>query len=103
MRFLLILTFSILFSATSEFNVKNMMCGVGCVNKIKSHIGSLDGVEKCDVNFDKGIMVVNYDDSKITDETIIKTLSDKTTYSCSVKKDNDKPKKGFLKRIFGWF
>ena len=38
MRLLLILTFSLLFSATSEFDVKGMMCGVGCVNKIKANI-----------------------------------------------------------------
>ena len=36
MRLLLIMTVSLLFSATSEFNVKGMMCGVGYVNKIKT-------------------------------------------------------------------
>ena len=102
MRFLLILTFSILFSATSEFNVKNMMCGVGCVNKIKAHIGSLDGVKKCDIDFNKGVMTVEYDESKINDQGIVKKLNDKTTYSCSVKKENNE-KKGFFKLIFGWF
>tara|TARA_B100001250_G_C19676930_1_gene734064 strand:+ start:444 stop:749 length:306 start_codon:yes stop_codon:yes gene_type:complete len=101
MRLLLILTCSFLLSATSEFNVKGMMCGVGCVNKIKSNVGSLDGVKNCDVNFDKGLLMVEYDEAKINDQTILKTLQDKTTYSCSLKKDE--PKKGFFKRIFGWF
>ena len=101
MKLLLILTCSFLFSATSEFDVKGMMCGVGCVNKIKTHIGSLDGVKKCDVNFDKGVMTVDYDESKLNDKAIIEKLTDKTTYSCSIKKD-EKPK-GFFKRIFSWF
>ncbi len=102
MRLLLILTFSLLFSATSEFDVKGMMCGVGCVNKIKTNIGSLDGVQKCDVNFDKGIMIVDYDENKVNDQTIIKKLTDKTTYSCSPRSQEEKPK-GFFKRIFSWF
>ena len=101
MRLLLILTLSLLFSTTTEFNVKGMMCGVGCANKIKAHIGSLDGVSKCDVNFEKGLLTVEYDDSKINSKGIIKILDDKTTYSCSIKED-EKPK-GFFKRIFSWF
>jgi len=101
MRLLLIMTVSLLFSATSEFNVKGMMCGVSCVNKIKTQIGSLDGVSKCDINFDKGLMTVAYDESKISDQLIVSKLNDKTTYSCSIK-ENDEPK-SFFKRIFGWF
>jgi len=102
MRFLLVLSLSFLFSATSNFNVEGMMCGVGCVNKIKAHIGSLDGVKTCDVSFEKGIMTVEYDEQKINDKLIMKTLSDKTTYSCSNVKKDEKPK-GFFKRIFSWF
>ena len=101
MKLLLILTCSLLFSVTSEFNVQGMMCGAGCVNKIKSHIGTLDGVKKCDVNFEKGLMTVDYDESKLNDQAIIEKLNDKTTYSCSIKKDE--PKKGFFQRIFSWF
>ena len=100
MRLLAILVCSFLFSATTEFNVKGMMCGVGCANKIKTQIGSLDGVSKCDVNFDKGLLTVEYDDSKMNDQAIMKALNDKTTYSCSIKED--KPK-GLFKRILGWF
>ena len=102
MKLLLLLICSFIFSATSNFNVEGMMCGVGCVKKIKAQIGSLDGVKSCDVNFDKGTMIVDYDELKLNDEAIIKTLNAKTTYSCSIKKDNE-PKKGFLQRIFSWF
>ena len=103
MRLLVLLTTcAFLFSATSKFNVDGMMCGKGCVNKIKNHIGSLDGVKSCDVDFDKAIMTVEYDESKLTDQLIINKLHDKTTYSCSPKKE-DEPKKGLLQKILGWF
>ena len=102
MKLLIILCCSTLFAATSNFDVQGMMCGVGCANKIKTHVGSLDGVKSCDVNFEKGLLTVEYDESKLDDKKIIKTLSDKTTYKCSPKKD-EKPKKGFFKRIFSWF
>ena len=103
MRLLLLLTTcTFLFSAISNFNVEGMMCGVGCVKKIKAQIGSLDGVKSCDVNFDKGIMTVEYDAELLNNQTIMKKLHEKTTYTCSIKKD-DEPKKGFFKRIFSWF
>ena len=102
MKLLLFLICSFVFSTTSNFNLEGMMCGVGCVNKIKTQVGALDGVKSCDVNFDKGIMTVDYDEAKLDDKLIIKTLTDKTTYKCSIKKDKE-PKKGFLQRIFGWF
>ena len=102
MKLLLLLLCSFVLSATSSFDIKGMVCGAGCVDKIKTHIGSLDGVKSCDVNFNKGTMIVDYDELKLNDATIIKTLSNKTTYSCSIKKDKE-PKKGFFQRIFSWF
>ena len=101
MKLLLILTCSILFSAKSEFNVKGMVCAGGCANKIKMHINSLDGVSKCDIDFDKSLLTVEYDESKMDDSIILKTINEKTTYSCSAK-NNEEPK-GFFKRIFSWF
>ena len=98
--FLTTLTF--LFSATSKFNVDGMMCGKGCVNKIKKHMGSLDGIKSCDVNFDKAIMTIEYDESKLNDQLIMDRLHDKTTYTCSPKQP-DEPKKSLFKKIFGWF
>ena len=98
---LLLTTCTFLFSATSKFNVDGMMCGKGCVNKIKKHMGSLDGIKSCDVNFDKAIMTVEYDELKLDDQLIMDRLHDKTTYTCSPKKQ-DEPKKGFFKRIFSF-
>lgn len=103
MRLLLLLTTTtLIFSATSNFSVDGMMCGKGCVNKIKKHVGSLEGVKKCDVNFEKAVMTVEYDEAQLNDKLIIKRLHENTTYSCRPK-EKEEPRKGLLKRIFSWF
>ena len=103
MRLLTLLTtITFLFSATSSFSVDGMMCGKGCVNKIKTHIGSLEGVKKCDVNFEKAVMTVEYDEAQLNDKLIIKRLHENTTYSCRPAK-KEEPKKGLLRRILSWF
>ena len=38
MKLLIILCCSTLFAVTSNFDVQGMMCGVGCANKIKTHV-----------------------------------------------------------------
>ena len=101
MKLLLVLTCSLLFSATSEFNVEGMMCGSGCVKKINRALDSIDGIESRKVNFEKKTMTVNYDEKLVTDKMIIEALK-KNNYSCNLKKDEEKPK-GFFKRIFSWF
>ena len=103
MRLLVLLTTcTLLFSTTSSFNIDGMMCGAGCVKKIKKQVGSMDGVQSCEVNFEKGTMLVEYDELKLNDEAIIKQLTENTTYTCSPKKE-DEPKKGLLQKILGWF
>ena len=108
---------SVLIAAPTSFRVEGMMCGVACVNKIKAQVGTLEGVKSCDVNFEKSMMVVDYDNSKLNDEQIIKLLTENTTYkvttlegeptqtssdcqkSCCAKKE----KVGFFKKLFSWF
>ena len=102
MRILLILCSSLLFSATSNFNVEGMMCATNCAGKVQKAVESLDGIQSCKINYDKSTMAVEYDEKKVDDKLIMKTLNENTTYSCSLKKD-DEPEKGFFKRIFSWF
>ena len=57
----------IFFSATetSNFNVKGMMCGVGCVNTINKEINNLKGISKCDVSFENSSMKVTYNNQLV--------------------------------------
>ena len=101
---ILVLFASFALSADKEstFSVQGMMCGAGCVKKIERNIGSLDGIIECDVDFDNGSMFVKYDDRKLSDDKIISTLNDKTTYKCSIKeKDSRSPFKRWLDSVFG--
>ena len=105
MRKLIAFTFALTsfgFSAESMYDVNGMMCGVGCVNKIKAHMNSLDGVQTCDVDFDKSMMTVEYDETIVSETAIAALVNEKTTYKCSVQKEEPK-KRGLLSRLFNWF
>ena len=102
MRFLIIVSlFTFLLSDTIErkFKIEGMTCG-GCANKVMKAVNSLDGINSCDVNVDKGQATIIFDSEKITDEIILANLSDKTDFIYTLSKT--KPKKGFFSRIFGW-
>ena len=36
-------------------------CGNGCANRIKNVVKTVDGVKKCDVNFEKSLMILHFD------------------------------------------
>ena len=118
---------STLIAATASYKVEGMTCGVGCVNKIKSQVESLEGVKTCEVNFKNTTVVVDYDNSKINDQQIINQFNDDNTQykfssfdtsseqssatcskPCCEKKSKsccskEKEKKNFFKRILNWF
>ena len=103
MRYLILLItlFTFLLSETVErkFKIDGMTCG-GCANKVMNAVNSLDGVNSCDVNVDKGQATIIFDSDKINDEVILTNLIDKTDFSCSIPKT--RTKKGFFSRLFGW-
>jgi len=114
---LFLLISSILIAAPSSFKVEGMVCGVGCVSTIKTQIHTLEGINSCDVSFEKSMMVIDYDNSKLNDKQIIKLLTDSTSFKVTLLKEeltqasencpksccSKKEKKGFFKRLFSWF
>ena len=87
--------------------VDGMHCQYGCANKVQSIMNNLDGMKKCEVDFESSTMTVEYDDTKVNSELILSTISDQTTFK-SVKiedKVEDKVKKqsiwNKIKKIFG--
>ena len=112
-----ILFSSILFAGPSTFNIKGMTCAVGCVKKLETQLGLIEGVSSYNIDFEKSLMVLDYDQSKLSSQNIVESLSNSTDFQFSlldakeVKEDSPackkgccgKPQKvGFFKRIFGW-
>ena len=96
---ILILSFALSASSEKTFKVEGMTC-MGCANKVNNAVNSLDGVELCEVNVDKGQAKIVFDDSIINEKQILETLNEKTNFSCSIPKK--KVRKGFFQRLFGW-
>ena len=103
MKYILsVLFFSFLVSAdkSESYKIEGMHCGYGCVNKVKSLVNSLDGVKLCDVSYENSSMEIQYDDTKVNSEMILKLLSDNTTYKTALVV---KEKKSFWSKFKGIF
>lgn len=51
-------------SQTASFNIQGMTCAVGCAKTIQEKIGSMEGVQKANVDFDKKTAIVVFDANK---------------------------------------
>ena len=89
-KYILFLLFNLILCAiqTSEFNVKGMMCGNGCVKTIEKEINSIEGIKEYSISFEKSNMIITYETELINDNTIMRKINANTTYSCTLKKNN---------------
>lgn len=85
---------------TQLYKVEGMHCSFGCATKVKTIVSSMDGIKSCEVDFDKSLMTVVFDDKKMNSEQIILSLNNETTFKTT---KLDKVKKTFwskFKNIF---
>ena len=68
---------SFVVSESSKFKVDGMTCVGGCAFKVNNITQKIDGVKSCDVDFEKGILTVDFDPEKVNNDLIVKTLSEK--------------------------
>ena len=61
--------------AKAEFEIKGMTCAMGCAKAIEKKISKLEGVHFVHVNFEKELAMVEFDDSKISNEDFFKTVA----------------------------
>ena len=89
-KYILFLLFNLILCTiqTSEFNVKGMMCGNGCVKTIEKEINSIEGIKEYSISFENSNMIITYDSELINDDDIMSKLNTNTTYSCTLKKTN---------------
>ena len=97
-KLILILMFIgvILSSQTSKFRVDGMTCAGGCAWKVNNITKGIDGVIKSEVDFENSMLTVQYDNSKVSEDLIISTLTSQTTYKI-------KPIKESKKQLLEWF
>lgn len=72
-----------------KFNISNMSCVV-CSTTIETHINKLGGIKKAEVNLLKKEMIVDYDESVLSEEKIISEVK-KLGYGASLTKKEEKP------------
>ena len=68
---------------TKTYSVEGMTCQ-GCVSSIESKLGKIDGVEKYEVDLEKGETVVEFDPEKVKSDDIEKEFEG-TSYEVTVK------------------
>ena len=75
-------------NVSKSFTVEGLTCDYGCVNKVKSVVTALEGVQSCDVDYRQKKMTVVYNSDKLNSENIISSLDENTTFTTNDKIDN---------------
>ena len=109
MRHLLILATLLVFGLTAAINaqtetksnvkkveiktyfVEGMTCQ-GCVNSVETKLGKIDGVQKYEVDLEKGEAVVEYDPKKVNSEDIEKEFKKSPFKVTEKEKETDSDK-----------
>lgn len=60
--------------AKAEFTIEGMTCAVGCAASIQKNLGKMEGVKSAIVDFDKKLAMIEYDEAKVTPNTIEATV-----------------------------
>lgn len=56
--------------AKAEFGIEGMTCAMGCAKTIERKIAKMEGVKSAKVDFDKKLAMVEYDDAKVTPQSL---------------------------------
>lgn len=59
----------------TQLKVEGMSCG-HCVKAVENGVGDLNGVQNVSVNLEKGLVDVDFDDSKVTIENIKEAIEE---------------------------
>ena len=56
--------------AKVEFGIDGMTCAMGCAKTIEKKMAKMDGVKSAKVDFDKRLAMVEYDEAKVTPQSL---------------------------------
>ncbi len=61
--------------AKVEFSIDGMTCAMGCAKTIEKKMAKMEGVKSAKVDFDKRLAMVEYDEAKVTPESLEETVT----------------------------
>ena len=85
----------------ANYDIKGMMCEMNCPDFIKEEAIRMDGVKKCEVNFDKGYATITFDDEKIDKTKLATILSKNTENMYDIKIQKEESSQSWWNWIFG--
>lgn len=59
----------------AEFTIEGMTCAIGCAATIQKKITKMDGVKSANVDFEKNLAMVEYNDAKVTPQSLTDAVS----------------------------
>ncbi len=61
--------------AKAEFGIEGMTCAMGCAKTIEKKLAKMDGVKSAKVDFDHQIAMVEYNEAKVTPNSLKETVA----------------------------
>ncbi|WP_179352861.1 cation transporter [Winogradskyella vidalii] len=61
--------------AKVEFGIDGMTCAMGCAKTIEKKMAKMEGVKSAKVDFDSRMAMVEYDEAKVTPESLEATVT----------------------------
>jgi len=61
--------------AKVEFSIDGMTCAMGCAKTIEKKMAKMEGVKMAKVDFDKRLAMVEYDEAKVSPESLEETVT----------------------------
>ena len=58
----------------SEFTIEGMTCAMGCAKRIENKLAEIEGVSFAQVDFDKKLAMVTYQEGKVTSDLLVETV-----------------------------
>jgi Cu+-exporting ATPase len=59
----------------AEFSIEGMTCEIGCAKSIEKKMAKMDGVKFAKVDFEKKLAMVEYDQAKVTPQSLEETVA----------------------------
>ncbi|APX99139.1 heavy-metal-associated domain-containing protein [Lacinutrix venerupis] len=61
--------------AKAEFKIEGMTCAMGCAKTIEKKMAKMEGVKSATVDFERELAMVEYDEAKVTHESLKNTVT----------------------------